>query len=338
MKQLKKIKVLTMMIVVFIVFYLSLNPINNLINKKNEEKINNTVLYKINDSLSNIMFNVKSEEGNYYVEFKDVEHISDFKEILKNRISEVKVRYVFRHTKSQTESEEFYINIPVLVNSHNRNFSIEGYDETKHMEIIRKILEQFLEFKFEEFYCDLKKEDSLEVKEIVSQVIYDDSNMNYDEVGNIIEGSSVVFNAKKSNSLGGMIFSGDLNWELKQKKDVINVEIKEYTGELIPLWSVDYKNVEEIKVFENGKSELKIIDKEMIQRIFSLINEFKYEQVNTLEMQNIIKDKHYTLVFNDGIFEYYVVSGAKGIGIVNNQSAAGEEASQDLEFFLKMEM
>lgn len=76
----------------------------------------------------------------------------------------------------------------------------------------------------------------------------------------------------------------------------------------------------------------------MIQRIFSLINEFKYEQISSEKMQSLTRDNDYSIIFNDGIFDYYVVVGGKGIVIINNRSAASEEASRNLQLFLKMEI
>ncbi|MCM1989182.1 hypothetical protein [Oceanirhabdus seepicola] len=338
LKRFKKIKVFVIMIVIFILCCVSIQPIDDFIQRKSKMKYNNIILDVINKKLGNINFKVKGEEGSYSVEFKDIEFISDYNQIIKFMKGEVKVSYVFKYSELLTESDPFELVIPIIRDNRNDEFSIEDYNKSEQVEITTKILEGFLGYKFEQFHNKSKKDDSIGKKEIVSEMVYDYTDMKYDRFGMIIDGSKIGFHAKQRNSLCGMTFSGEYNKYLNGEEDSIDIEIKEYTGQLRPLWSVDYENVEDVKVFENGKYERAIVDKGMIQRIFTLINEFKYEQINSSKMQKLIEDNHYSLIFNDGMFDYYVVVGRKGIVIINDQSAASEEASHDLEFFLKMEI
>ena len=99
LKQFKKFKVFIIMIVIFILCYLSVTSIHNISQMKYEKKINEIVLDLINDRIRNMKFNVKGEDGNYFLDFIYIELKSESKEIIKFNKGKAKVSYVFKHSQ-----------------------------------------------------------------------------------------------------------------------------------------------------------------------------------------------------------------------------------------------
>lgn len=232
LKQFKKYKVFIVIIVSIVMISLSVVIINNIIQRKHEMQFNKIVLENVNEIFEKMNFNVRDEVGTYFVEFKEIELKSNYKEIIKLNKGEAKVSYVFKDLELGTESEQFLIEIPITRENLNNQFSIENSNKYEEIQIRTHILEDFLEYKFDEFCSKLENENIEGETKIVSEVVYDYSELHYDRFGSIIDGSKIGFNAKKFNSLSGMIFRGEYTKSSDGQKYSVNMEIKEYAGEL----------------------------------------------------------------------------------------------------------